>query len=200
MKRVLAYTAVIILILVTGLIAVAFRMEKSIQMHYWSDFNKTRVAKGIYPLVEAQDTITETWNNILPDNKLTKWEWILTNEEIATSSNFVYDSIKIRPYHHSKTIYYGTHLFFWKNFYGGEIDVFVNPVSSDTTIDLTIVYYSENLSSRDFFYANIDTLYPNKPNIFVCGTVFENDTIQRIPKGNISKHDADRIIMSWGIK
>ncbi len=169
------------------------------QKNYWGDFNDFRNENGLFPLSQSKDTIIENWENILPENQLTKWNWILTNEEIATSSIFTFDSSS-SPYHSSKTIYYGTHLLFWKNFYGGEIDVFINPLNGDSTAELTLAYHSKDLNPGNFFYANIDTNYIDKPDIFVCGTHLHNDESDHIPQGNISKQQADNILLEWGLK
>ena len=177
----------------------ALLSEKSIQKNYWDDFNGFRKENGLIPLTQSKDTIIENWNDILPEHNFTKWKWILTNEEIATSSTFTFDSSSI-PYHSSKTIYYETQLLFWKNFYGGEIDAFINPVGSDTTIELTLVYHSKNLNPGNFFYANIDTNYTNKPDILVCGTHLRNEKSDQVPIGNITKMQADKILKQWGIR
>lgn len=134
-----------------------------------------------------------------PDNPFTKWQWILSNKEIGTETHFYNDSTFDRPYHISKAIFYGTYLFFWQNFYGGEMDTFLNPIAKDTTLKLTVLYFSEDLEPGDFFYADLDTLYPGKPDIFICGTpLLENE--QYFPRGNVSKNEADRILEMWRIK
>lgn len=72
-------------------------------------------------------------------------------------------------------------------------------MGKDTTLKLTVFYLSEELKPGDFFYADLDTLYPDKPDIFICGTPFlENE--RYLPRGNISKNEADRILEMWKIK
>lgn len=199
MKKLLKSCVLFVFVSAVGWLFVAFQLEKSIQVKYWDDFNDFRQEKGIFPLTQSNDTIVENWGNMLSEHPYLKWKWILANEEIATTSYFVYDSIEGKPFHQSKTIIYGTHLFFWKNFYAGEIDTFINPISSDTTVELTFVYHSRYLNPGDFFYVNIDTLYSDKPDIFFCGTQLATEAITKLPVGNISKSEADEILVKWNL-
>jgi hypothetical protein len=199
------YLPFILIITFVLLIFGAFFSEKSLQEKYWGDFNDFRIENGIFPLYQSKDTIIENWTNILPNHKMAKWQWILTNEEIATTSTFTYDSAS-KPYHKSKTIIYGSQLFFWNNFYGGEMDVFINPKSPDTTIELTLSYHSRNMNPGNVFYAHFDTLftgaldYTSQTDFFYCGTSEHNDKISHFPQGNITKQEVDCLLFEWGFK
>ena len=61
-------------------------------------------------------------------------------------------------------------------------------------------HHSKNLNPGNFFYANIDTNYTNKPDILVCGTHLRNEKSDQVPIGNITKMQADKILKQWGIR
>lgn len=202
MKRSIVYIITIFFILFSGILLLAFNREKSIQFEYWDGYNNVRYEKGIYPLTKASDTIIESWGNIFPENQRIKWKRLLSNKELPTTSTFNYDSLELKPFHHSKTICFSTRLCFWQNYYYGETDVFIYPVSMDTLVELVVTYYSSDAKPGDFFYTNIDTVYKGKSEELGCVEVLELDFIEEIeqePKGNITKTEADSILRDWNL-
>ncbi|NMM50857.1 hypothetical protein [Marinigracilibium pacificum] len=184
------------------MILYAKHSARTLHLNYLEDHKEFRNSKGIYPLSKANDTIVENWDNLFPDDKQYKWELILKNNPVGNQITFLYDSLATEPFHQSKTIFFDTRLFFWQNKYSGEIDVFLNPISTDTLIEMVITYNSQHYIHGEYFYANIDTIIQKEIDFFECGTAsYFNaiDYMEKYPKGNITKHRADEILKKWNL-
>ena len=197
MKKI--FQLLIVLLIAFGLlIGLAFKMEYDIHYKYKANHSTFRNSKGIYPLNGFNHSNEETWISYYDESPKSTLTWILSNEEIPTSTNFENDAILDKPYHLSKSIHYNTFLFFWKNHYSGESDTFLNPVNDSTTILLEIRYYAKKPNIEEYFYCNLDTIIQENPKKMSCGNVdFEPD--DKINYGNIRKSTADEIINNWGL-
>lgn len=151
----------------------------------------------MYPIEDFENVENQYWEDFYPDDLVKQWIEILTNTEIANLTTYSNPNRDEKPYHKEKTIFYGTHLFFWQNFYGGETDVFVKPIDNEKHIELFMAYYSDNLVPKSYFYANIDTIY--KDRIELCGALgdHEHDREDNIPKGNMTKDQAYDLLTEW---
>lgn len=180
---------------------VALRVQTRIHDKYGFDYNDNRIELGVYPIGDFQSVENDYWYDFYPDDPFKRWTEILTNTEIANTTTYTNPNIDEKPYHKQKTIYYGTHLCFWQNFYGGEIDIFVKPLDKEKHIELFVAYYSNDLEPSNYFYADLDTVYNDRLE-FICGGMDNNEHEQEdnIPKGNMTKEQADKLLAEWKIK
>lgn len=196
---------IISLLTVIGLFILTLLVALSVQtgMHdkYGPDYNDKRIELGLYPIGDFQSVENDYWDDFYPDDPFKRWTEILTNTEIANSTTYTNPNTDQKPYHKQKTIYYGTHLCFWQNFYGGETDIFVKPLDKEKHIELFVAYYSDDLKPSNYFYANLDTVY-NERLEFICGGTVdhEQDQEDNISKGNMTKEQADSLLKEWKIK
>lgn len=174
----------------------------TIHKKYGTNFNTERIKLGLHPISEFHKVENTYWRDFYPEDPILRWKEILTNMEIANSTTYSNLNKNDRPFHKQKTVFYGTQVCFWQNFYGGEIDLFISPLDNKHHIELFIAYYSERLIPKNYFYANLDTVH-NSELEFICGTHFIQEGLQvesSFPKGNITKEFADKLLTEWRIK
>ena len=196
---------IISMLTLTGLyiltLLVALRAQMTIHEKYGLHFNDKRIELGVYPIGDFQDVENDYWKDFYPDDPFKRWTEILTNTEIANSTTYTNPDTDEKPFHKQKTVFYGTHLCFLQNFYGGEIDLFVKPLDKERHIELFVAYYSDNLEPSNYFYADLDTVYNDRLE-FICGGIIDHEHYQEedIPKGNLTKEQADNLLKEWKIK
>ena len=183
------------------ILLVALKAQATIHNKFGTNFNKERFELGVYPIDDFQDIKNNYWQDYYSVPPSTRRFQILTNTEIANSTTYINPDKDDKPFHKQKTVFYGTQLFFWQNFYGGETDLFVKPLDNDRHIELFVVYYSNNLDPSNYFYANLDTVNNNEPE-FICGGIVDQEYNEEdgIPKGNLTKQQADKLLTEWGMK
>jgi hypothetical protein len=198
-KRVIAALLISFLLL----LVFAFASQSFIHKAYNKDFNSKRQELGVYEIHSFEKLELTKWNNQYLNSSVLFRDVIL-NREIANISIYSNDSIYNKPYHLEKRIYFGTYMFFWKNFYAGEIDEFISPIDKDKHVRLTITYLTDAMDQPENFYADIDTIYKKHRHIFDCGTFLNGDLTDdeepEIFKGNITIQKANEILIDWGLK
>ncbi|UII23187.1 hypothetical protein [Fulvivirga ligni] len=196
---------IISLMTLTGLciltVLVALRAQKTIHENYGPDYNQKRIELGVYPIDDFQNKENYYWEDFYPDDPFKRWAEILTNTEIVNSTTYINPDINDKPFHKQKTVFYGTHLCFWQNFHGGEIDLFVKPLDKERHIELFVAYYSDDLEPSNYFYAELDTVHNDTPE-FICGGIVDHKHHKEydIPKGNLTKQQADILLSEWKMK
>ncbi|MGB0429734.1 MAG: hypothetical protein ACPGLV_04610 [Bacteroidia bacterium] len=198
-KRVLAaFSAVFLLLLL-----IAYLSQNMIHKAYDEDFNAERKELGIYEIDSFNKLDLTKWNKHYL-NSIALFRDVILNREIANITTYSNDSIYNKPYHLEKRVYFGTHLFFWKNFYAGEIDEFINPIDGDKHIRLTTTYLTDAMNQPESFYADIDTIDRKHRHIFDCGTFLDGELIEdeepEFFKGNITIQRANEILIDWGLQ
>lgn len=178
-------------------LGVAWIAQKAIHNKYGIDFNDERKELGVYPINDFRDIKNDYWNDFSPDFPLTRWTAILTNKEIGNSTTYTNPDRSDKPFRKRKTVFYGTQLCFWQNYYGGEIDLCIKPIDDIRHIELFVVYYSDNIEPKNYFYADLDTVRKNQQE-FICGTPLEDK--YSIPKGNLTKLQADKLLIEWKLR
>lgn len=194
-KKYILLTLLSIIGLFVLILAVAFTLQTTIHNGYGVSFNDKRAELGVYPIDEFETKENSYWSDFYPDDPLMRWINILGNTEIANMTNYYNSELNNEPYHKAKTIYFGTQLCFWQNYYGGETDLFIKPLGNDDQMELYVSYFTGDESSKSYFYYNLDTVNINYPE-FICGTP---DLEGEIPKGNLTKEQADSVLLEWGI-
>lgn len=159
------------------------------------------MALGVYPIEGFKTDSSKYWKDYLPHHPFSQWSHILSNVEIANSTTFTNSGEGKKPYHKSKDVIFGTQLCFWQNFYGAEVDVFIKPLDSNSHVELVVTYYSKYMVPANRFFARLDTVHPEDGTFMCCMAPCEPyDTNNHLPKSNISKEQADTLLMNWGLK
>lgn len=200
-KKYILLSLITLLTLFGLTILIAYVQQKSIHDSKGVSFDGERQKLGIYAIGQFERFEEYEWDHISQGNNYQKWKDILVNTQLANEYHYYYTQSKDSPYHESKRIVYGTQLFFWENFLGAEIDLFIKPIDSLRHIELEIIYYSKDAEPEYYFYANIDTIVDfvkideNVPELFSCGTGDD----ENIERGDITKEEADVILKNWGL-
>jgi hypothetical protein len=197
MKKITVYLFSLIVLAISMIYLIAYVKQSRISTDYGFKLNDYRASRDLYLLNEAHKVEEESWFTLWPSRTLDMGKLILSNTTIPLRINYEFDRSISNAHHVSKSVEVWTELLFWNNSYRGETDVFQKVVSEDTIIQLYLKYTPEY---KEYFYANIDTLYPNEPTELVCGTIDVSELSHGKLIGNINKDEADKILISWGLK
>ena len=156
------------------------------------------------PPSKVVHTSVTNWQNLLPDHLLTKWWWILSNEEIATYTETKYAPSDTSAYHDTRTTIFATYLNIFQNQYGAEINVFKKHLPDSLLIELTVIHHASYQGQASYCSFDLDTIDLSVPwSHFDCvgiidGSPHEN-TATSLSKGNIDQVQMQIILQEWGL-
>ena len=176
-------------------VLIAHSLQKSIHDSNGVSYDIERQKLGIYAIGQFERFEESEWEHFYHDDIYRRWKGILVNTELANEYHYYYQEKKDTPYHKSKRIVYGTQLLFWQNYHGAELDMFIKPIDSLRHIELEVIYISNEMETGGNFYAYIDTIDENAPELFFCGT----EDVEDIERDSISKKESDEILKKWGL-
>lgn len=177
---------------------------------YATDFNPERTKIGLKQISKnwkSEKRTWDNWNELMDENYdygiISKFAKIFSLKNINTGVIYENDSSETNTNFQSKIIWLNSNILFWKNGIESEMDFYERNIDSNTVENLSIRYYfKDDNGSKNYFEAN-HSIY--KLDEFICGTpaIMEREEhgISGKPYfGNITKKQADSILMKWNEK
>lgn len=204
LKRIFLVVLVGVLLFGVLMYNISYWVQERNFQKYTDDFNLKRNAIRLRTIPKNWKLEKLTWNNWdklnFFDNELEKYAKIFSLKDINTTMSYKNDSLGSLSNYQRKIIWFNSNILFWKNEIRAEMDFYERKIDSNTIEYLTIKYhFKDENGKKNYFETNYSM---NKLDEFTCGSaiIMEKERHRMLGKpyfGNISKEQADSILIQW---